>query len=272
MKIILLTIIGALILLWGGIWVLLKWIAVSPQRKNETTEAKWISHKHLLGLGAYISAISGILIFLVIQTTIIQQETTRQLTQSRLSQELDAFRERLEEIQDKLMGQVEEKAELTQSEWKVRGDLQTERATHKRTQDELRNTQASLVQETTAHNAYSDSLQIERTLRNSDQNKLDLEKQLHQETQENLDKIKADLIKTTERLEIQEDQILKLQNNLKETNTHLNLALNNASVVKEQLVQRNKLQQQDLDLLKASVDSIHQKVIQRFRIPSSNPK
>ena len=123
MKIILLTIIGALILLWGGIWVLLKWIAVSTQRKNETTVAKWISHKHLLGLGAYISAISGILIFLVIQTTIIQQETTRQLTQSRLSQELDAFRERLEEIQDKLMGKVEEKAELTQSEWKVRGDF-----------------------------------------------------------------------------------------------------------------------------------------------------
>ena len=117
MNFILLTIVGALVLLWGGILAFVTWVVP-------------IQKRHVLGLGGYITVISGLLIYLVLQTSITQQETALKDTRERLGQELETFRQRLGQLTDKLMGQIAEKAELTQSEMEVRGNLQTERAEH----------------------------------------------------------------------------------------------------------------------------------------------
>ena len=272
MKIILLTIIGALILLWGAIWALLKWIAVHTREWDETVDTRWIAQKHLLGLGGYISVVSAILIFLILQTSATQREAALQMTRARLSEELDAFRERLGEIQDKLMGQVAEKAELTQSEWKVRGDLQTERAEHSRTREELRDTQAELIREASAHSAYSDSLNTERALHRTARNRLGREEKRQRETQRDLKKTRADLAKARERLDVQKGQIRRQQDNLKRADARLKLALDNAVAAGKQLLKRTGSQQEALDLLQASVDSIYRKVLKRPRIPLPEPE
>ena len=127
------TILGGLILLWGAILALIKWM--SP-----------VQNKHVLGLGAYISVVAGVLLFLVIHTSMKQQERALQDTRTRLNQELETFRERLSQLTDKLMGQIAEKAELTESEMEVRGNLQTERAEHIRTREVLAQTEEQMGQ------------------------------------------------------------------------------------------------------------------------------
>ena len=111
MKIILLTVFGGLILLWAGVLALLKWI--SP-----------IEEKHILGLGGYLSVVTALLIYLVINTSMTQQKAALTDTTALLSEQVDNFRIRLGEITERLMGQIAEKAELTQSEMEVRGNLQ----------------------------------------------------------------------------------------------------------------------------------------------------
>lgn len=261
MKVILLTAAAALILIWGAILAIVKWI-----HPFET--------KHLLGFGGYVSVVSGILIYLVIQTAITRQEAALANTRAQLNQELDNFRKKLGEVQIRVMQQLQEKAELTQSEMEVRGNLQTERAGHARTRKELANVQtrlmdaqAELIRETDAHRAYRDSLNTERALHHSTRSSLSQEAKRHRQTRHNLNTTRGSLEKARERLAIQTADIGRLRKDLKQTETRSRKALENAEIAQKKLMQKAASQQQALKLLQASVDSIYRKVLKRPRVP-----
>ena len=251
MKIILLTVIGALILLWGGALALIRW--VDPIRKE-----------HVLWLTAYTSVLSGLLIYIVIQTSMTQREAALVKTRARLNNELEMFRERLSDLTTRLMGQIAEKAELTQSEWKVRGDLQTERRQHARTRQELAgararlaDTQAELTKETAAHSAYLDSLNTERSLHGATRTRLRREGRRRAETGRTLDATRENLAKVRERLTLRESETARLRARLERSERSLS----------DLKLARSELREQTgaLEILQAALDSVYLKVLQRPR-------
>jgi chromosome segregation ATPase len=81
--------------------------------------------------------------------------------QRQLREQMNDVTKRLGELSERLVGQLEEKSELTASEFEIRARLQTEVAHHKRTQGELAETVARsdeldnvLAGERRARNAY----------------------------------------------------------------------------------------------------------------------
>ena len=114
------AITAGLILLWGGALALLKTV--------ERFESR-----HVLGFGAYTTAVAGVIIGLVL---FIAQERQREHRRE-LQQQMERVTERLGELSDQLVGQLAEKADLTASEFEVRSRLQNEKAAHEKTRDSL---------------------------------------------------------------------------------------------------------------------------------------
>ena len=261
MNLIILTIAGALILLWGAIFAIIKWI---PE----------FSEKHLLGFGGYTTVLCGVLIFLVIQTSLTQQESALNKTHTRLNQELENFRLKLGEVQDRVMSQLQEKAELTESEWKVRGDLQAEREQHARTREELgqsrqdlKQTGGRLAQETGAHRAYVDSLNTERALHEDARNRLAQEEQTHGASRQTLRETQGVLAAANQRIKGQDAQLTRLRADLDQAEKRAEGAIRAVSVAEDQIQRKLTLQQGAMETLQASVDSVYRKVLKRPRIP-----
>ena len=256
MKIILLTVFGGLILLWAGVLALLKWI-------------KPIEEKHILGLGGYISVVTGLLIFLVISTSMTQQKAALTDTTTLLSEQVDNFRIRLGEITERLMGQIEEKAELTQSEMEVRGNLQQERAEHAITQRLLAETKSNLQlmsQDRDAHRLYRDSLATERARHADTRATLNQEGLAHQKTRSNLDE-------TTKQLGAKTALADRQQKNLNALRKDLDKAQDRAAKAEKNILSQLKTQvsqttahTEALVLLQSSIDSVYQKVLKRPRV------
>jgi septal ring factor EnvC (AmiA/AmiB activator) len=278
------VILVALLLLWGGILALLKW--VHP-----------LEDKHFLGLGAYASVLSAALIFLVLKTSLTQQQNALENTQTRLNQELNLFRDKLGQQTERIMSQLTEKAELTQSEMEVRGLLQTERAQHAKSREDLTAMQKQLKERATqlafeqaAHGAYLDSLNTERAthastrvrldeaMQNGVQDKRDLQTSLtnlqqaqtaFQETQKDLRQVRQALEQTQqalgqskELLAVKSSETEKLLAQNRESENRLQEARNGmVTALKQELAQ----QQRSLSLLQAAVDSIYEKVLKKPR-------
>ena len=261
LNIILLAVAGALTLLWGVILAMMKWV-------------KPLQGKHLGWLGLYVSLISAALIYIVIHTSLTQQETALKGTRARLAQELETFRDRLGQLTDKLMGQVVEKAELTQSEMEVRGDLQTERAEHEQTRrvlsrvrKRLEETRGELNQEVEAHRAYLDSLNTERALHSVTWDNLRREEKDHRGTRSEFQESRRELARARERIGIQKAQIGQLKIDLSGTRATLEKSLETTATAQVRLQKQLASQRESVGLLQASVDSIYKKVLKRPRIP-----
>ena len=270
MKTILFTILAGLLLLWAGIGAFLKWI---PQ----------IEQKHILWLGGYASLVTGLLIFLVINTSMSQQKAALEDTQELLSDQVDNFRIRLGEITERLMGQIEEKAELTESEMEVRGDLKRERAEHAlardrlaQTEEEVRAIAALHDTERRAHYAYVDSLNTERTTHAATQDRLQQEERAHGDTRDSLGKTRRSLGKAEERAK-----------NLSSAVKRLNKSVGQAQVraEKSEENERNLLKQlkgaeaqlgrhtESLIRLQAMVDSLYFKRFKHlYTAPGETPR
>ena len=257
MKIIFLSIIGALLLLWGAIFAILKWI--DP-----------IENKHFLALGGYVSAVTAILIAIVLQTSFTGQDASLKSTQERFKEEFSAIQTKFSQQTAKLLGQLEEKAELTGSEVEVRGKLRAEIDQHNRTAAELvqahteiKAINGELKRENNAHLAYVDSLNTERELHRNTRSNLTGEKSDHQKTQRTLQNTRRDLNKARERIDVQNKQVSRLQKDLERAQANARKALANADASGKQVSE----QQEDLNLIQASIDSIYQKVLKRPRVP-----
>ena len=120
METIVAAIAAGLILLWGGALALLK-----------TVER--LESRHVLGFGAYTTAVVGVVIGLVL---FIAQERQRDHRRE-LQEQMKRVTERLGDLSEQLVGQLAEKADLTASEFEVRSRLQNEKAAHKKTSDRL---------------------------------------------------------------------------------------------------------------------------------------
>jgi chromosome segregation ATPase len=269
MKILILSILGALILLGVGVYIV---FYVSERDKIEGKSFFRLENRWLYGFLGYASVIIITFLVLILQTSLTRQEKTLENTQARFQQELTAFRERLGEQTDRLMSQINEKAELTGSEVEVRGKLSNEIAHHQRThkerdaaREQLRLTQSELNRETLAHRAYLDSLNTERSLHASTQNRLKREEEQHAKSRETLRTTRQKLDRANERLNVQNRQITALRNDLKRAQDNASSARQMAS----RLLQQSDDHQRALITLQATVDSLFLKEFKRPRIPSN---
>ena len=268
MKIIILSTLGALILLGVGVYIV---FYVSDRDKIEGKSFFRLESRWLYGFLGYVSIIVITFLVLILQTSLTRQEQTLENTQARFQQELTAFRERLGDQTDRLMSQINEKAILTGSEVEVRGKLSNEIAQHQRTRTELaatreqlRLTQSDLNRETLAHRAYLDSLNTERSLHASTQNRLRREEEQHAKSRETLRNTQQKLDRANERLNVQKRQITELRNDLKRARDNANSARQMAS----RLLQQSGDHQRALLILQATVDSLFLKEFKRPRVPS----
>ena len=120
MNTIIVAIAAGILLLWGGILGLLRLVDLFERR-------------HILALGAYTTLVAGLVMGLVLFTVQERQKEHRQEMQKQMKDVTD----RLGELSHKMMAQLEEKADLTTSEFEVRAQLQNEKEHHRRTRDEL---------------------------------------------------------------------------------------------------------------------------------------
>lgn len=114
------AIVVGVILLWGGIAGLLHLVEL-------------FERKHVLALGAYTTLVSGLVMGLVLFNAYERQKEH----QKQLQEQMSAVTRRLSELSEKLVSQLAEKADLTASEFEIRANLQTERAEHANTREEL---------------------------------------------------------------------------------------------------------------------------------------
>jgi len=276
MKIIILSTLGALILIGVGIYLVFH---LSDRIKVEDKTFFRLEDRWFYGFLGYTSVTVTIFLILVLQTSLTRQTQTLESTQERFQQELSTFRDRLGDQTDRLLSQINEKAELTGSEVEVRGNLSNEREQHRRTKEELetaredlRLTRDDLNWETMAHRAYLDSLNTQKALRASTQNRLDRERQQHTKTQESLRKTRQDLNKANERLNVQNRQVKDLKDNLKRAQENAKKAQQVADAAAKRLLQKADEHQQGLMLLQATADSLFRKSYRRPRVPEPKPE
>ena len=268
MKILILSTLGALILLGVGVYIVFQ---LSERDKIEGKSFFRLESRWLYGFLGYASVIVITFLVLILQTSLTRQEQTLENTQARFQQELTAFRERLGEQTDRLMSQINEKAILTGSEVEVRGKLSNEIAHHQRTRTELaatreqlRLTKSDLDRETLAHRAYLDSLNTEKSLHASTQNRLEREEAQHAKSRETLRNTRQKLDRANERIDVQKRQITVLRSDLQRAQDNANSAQQTAS----RLLQQSDNQQRALITLQATVDSLFLKEFKRPRVPT----
>ena len=259
MQIIAYTIAGAVILIWGAILAMIRWLDS-------------IQHKHLLGFGGYVTVVAGALIFLVLSTSKAEQDAAEQKTRERLDQTVEYVRQKMDQQSEKLFGQIAEKAELTQSEWEVRGNLQTERAEHAQTREQLLETETELLREATSHRAYRDSLKVERAQHADARLRLQREVKKLNSTAADLEKTRANLATSSERVRGHESDLKRIRKLLANADQRLKESLSNTAVANKDLARRMTFHEDALTTLQSSVDSIYRKVLKRQRIPVPEEK
>ena len=270
MKIIILSTIGALILLGVGVYIVFQ---VSERIQAEDKSFFRIEARWLYGFLVYASVTVTIFLILVLQTSLTRQTRTLENTQARFQRELTAFRTRLGDQTDRLMSQIDEKAELTGSEIEMRGKLSNEIAHHQRTRQErdatradLKTTQGELKRETRAHYAYRDSLNTERSLHATVRKQLADEQNQHAKNRDILRNTRQNLDRANERLDTQNRQLATLRNDFKRAQDTADNALKIAETAKRLLRQSNA-QQRALTTLQATADSLFLKEFKRPREP-----
>ena len=261
MQIVFYSILGALVLIWGGVLALIHWV-------------KPLSQKHLLGFAGYVSVVSGLMVFLVTQTALQQQDAAMKDTRERLDRTVETFREKLDEQGAKLLDRTLEKVDLTRSEWEVRADLKEERSRHARTKadlkemrDRLRQTQAVLAEEADARGAYSDSLNTERALSRESRTRLALEEARHGKTLENLARTRENLAGVEARADREKKETALLRATLLRAEQRAQQALKNAAAAQNELINAMIRHGRASETLQAAVDSIYGKVMKRPRNP-----
>ena len=141
MNIIIAAIVGGVLLLWGGFLGLIRVVDM-------------FERKHVLLRGGYTTLVVSCVMGLVLFTNYERQREHR----AELQEQMHEFSKRLSELSTRLVSQLEEKADLTASEFEIRSRLQNEQEHHKRTRSEL----ATQLDQT---NALQDKLAAERRAR-----------------------------------------------------------------------------------------------------------
>jgi chromosome segregation ATPase len=178
-NIIIAAVVGGIVLIWGGIIGLLKVVDM-------------FERKHIYLLGAYSTLVASSVMGLVLYTNYERQKEHRQ----DLTNQMNEFSTRLNALSTRLVAQLEEKANLTQSEFEVRRDLQNERTNHKGAREELSSQidansalESKLAAERRARMAYQQQInkKLEERLTQEDKRYRDLA-ETHRRAQQNVQK------------------------------------------------------------------------------------
>ena len=148
MEIIIAAITVGVLLLWGGVFGLVKMVEL-------------FERKHILGLGAYTTLVAGLVMGLVLFNSNEQQKKH----QLNLQSQMDENSKRLSQLGERLVGQLEEKANLTQSEFEAIDRMQDTTSVLNATRQSLSEKkmeaakiQQSLTQERQANKQYQDGV------------------------------------------------------------------------------------------------------------------
>lgn len=255
MNVIIAAIIGGILLLWGGIVGLLRMIDL-------------FERKHILFLGAYTTLVAGCVMGLVLYTNYERQKENRRELQTQMNE----FSKRLSDLSDKLVNQLEEKADLTASEFEIRVKLQNETKNHAETQKELETKQEeySALKQTldgqlAAQRKYQaevdqkldERFQKEETRYQNIQERLGIHERSLQTAQKQLGALQDDL----SRLNNETTALQKTQSSLlaKVTNNQQILESKNQDLAqKVDALSRNQAAfHQDLNAIKSQVDSLY---------------
>ena len=118
------TIIAAIavgvVLLWAAILGLIKLVDLYERR-------------HILAMGFFTTLVAGVVLGLVLFTVQERQKEHRR----EMEQQIQAVTKQLGDLSNRMLAQLEEKADLTASEFQIRANLQHEKADHKRTRGDL---------------------------------------------------------------------------------------------------------------------------------------
>ena len=272
MKIIILATLGATVLLGVGVYIIWNF---SERIKIEKRTYFRLEDRWFYGFLGYTSVTVIIFLIVVLQTSLTQQEKILINTQTRFQDEMSAFRDRLSEQTDKLYGQLNEKAELTGSEIEIRGKLRNEMDQHRRTQEDLTDTRALLVDAQalfqSTYRSYVDSLSTERALHSATRNRFDRETLGHAKTRSERAENQKDLNKAEERLRLQNGQLKELNRLLDKAQANARRANEIADQAAKRLLQKSDEHQQGLMLIQATADTIFEKVMKHPRVAEPEP-
>jgi len=114
------AIVVGILILWGGVLGILRVVESYDRR-------------HFLGLGGYATVVAGLVMGLVLYSAYERQKEHRR----ELQDQMTGFTQRLNELSERLVSQLVEKADLTASEFEIRAQLQNEQEQHESTRTDL---------------------------------------------------------------------------------------------------------------------------------------
>ena len=256
MNIIIAAVVGGIILLWGGFLGLLRVVDM-------------FERKHVLLLGAYTTLVVGCVMGLVLFTNYERQKENRR----ELQDQMNEFSKRLSELSTRLVSQLEEKADLTASEFEIRSRLQNEQEHHQRTRGEL-------ATQLDQNNALQNRLIAERKSRLSYQADINakLNERFQQEDQRYKDfsEIHRRSLETVQKqLSSLQDELTRVQTRTSSMETKQNSLLGKVNTTREiQDLSTQKLDAlarsqaalyDDLTRTMAEIDSLYYKAFKKYK-------
>jgi len=250
-SVIIAAVVGGILLLWGGIVGLLRVVSQ-------------FERKHVLLLGAYTTLVAASVMGLVLYTNYERQKQHRQ----ELQEQMNEFSRRLNQLSEKLVSQLEEKADLTASEFEIRVQLQNEKANHERTRNELEarkeeyaKLKRSLDSELAAHRRERDEqnlrlneqFQKEEVRYQGVQELLEIHRRSLQTAQKQLSSLQEDL----SRLNSQTSALQKTHNSLLGTVNGNRQILDLSKQQIDALVRSQAVLDKELGVVKVRIDSLY---------------
>ena len=256
MNIIIAAIIGGALLIWGGFLGLLRVV-------------DHFERKHVLLLGAYTTLVVGCVMGLVLFTNYERQKEHRQ----ELQDQMNEFSKRLSDLSPWLVSQLEEKADLTASEFEIRSKLQKEQEYHRRTREEL----ATRIDQ---NNALQNKLETERQARLNYQSATNrtLEERFEKEDQR-YEQFREDqrrsLVSAKKQFGTLQDELTRLQTRTGSLETKQNTMLAKINTTREiqdlttqkldALARSQAALYDDLTRTMAEVDSLYYKAFKKYK-------
>ena len=256
MNIIIAAVVGGILLVWGGFLGLIRVVDM-------------FERKHILLLGAYTTLVVGCVMGLVLFTNYERQKENRLELQSQMTE----FSTRLSELSTRLVSQLEEKADLTASEFEIRSRLQNEQEHHKRTRNEL-------ATQLDKNNALANKVESERKARIRYQDDINstLEERSQKEVQRYQDISESNrraFAGVQKRLSGLNDELTRLQTRASSLENKQNSILGKVNTAREiqdlstqkldALARKHAALYDDLTETMARVDSLYYKAFKKYK-------
>ena len=270
MNVILLSTVGALILVGAGVNMLLY---LSEKSREEETTYLRLKALYVYLFSGYTGVIAALCMVLILFTAEEQQAVNVQKTYTLFENTFDYFRTKQEDLNLQLMDIINEKIELTGSELEMRRKLEEEKKYHRLTRQDRENTAQRLKEredqvnyEISVPHGYMDSFHTEKPLHATTWAALQQEKDAHTRTQQQLtdelavtrqerDRLKGEIGIFIQQIATLDQQVQSLNKSLTQAQSNTESALKRAEQAETVLAMVEK-HQENLSLIKTATDSL----------------